>query len=102
MRELRSFFKTAWGWISEDTPALFVALYGWLLGVTWLQFGLRVTFVCFSIFIIRSLWTRMSDAGDKNPLVTIGMLAVLMIALLAGLGAYYAGLWREIAPRWMP
>lgn len=102
MGEFRGLFWTFWNWLTRDTPELFVSMWIGLMGETWVRFGLRVTFVCFAGFLIYSLWTRLSDIGDRNPLVTIGGSAVLMVLVAAGFGAYYAGMWRELAPRWTP
>ncbi len=102
MRDLRSLLDTLWEWLSRDTPRLFIEVGTWLAGETWTQFAIRLTCVLFALFVVRSLWNRLADIGDNNPIVTIGGFAALMALLLAGLGAYYAGLWREVAPRWLP
>lgn len=101
MHELRGFFRSIWGLLVHDTPALIVGVFHWILGDTWFQFGIRFSIVCFAFFIIRSLWARLADIGDSNPLATIGAFALIAVLVLAGLGAYYAGLWREVAPTWI-
>lgn len=102
MPELRGLFKTFWGWLTRDTPELLASLVTWLAGDTWFEFGIRISLVCFVAFLMHSLWTRLADLGDRNPLVTIGGFAVLMVLGISALGAYYAGIWREVAPSWIP
>lgn len=102
MGEFRGLFKTFWNWLTRDTPELIAELFYWLVGDTWIQFGIRLTFLCFAAFLTRSLWVRLADVGDRSPLATIAGVAVLIFAAVAALGAYYAGMWREIAPAWIP
>lgn len=100
MRTLKRLWKTFYEFISEDFPDLVVDMWVWIVGETWVEFGLRVTFLCFLIFVLRSLWQKLSDISDRSPLATVAGLAALLVLIISALGAYFAGFWR--APSWLP
>ncbi len=89
-----------WEWLIVDLPAMIIALLGWVLGRTWIEFGLRLTIVGMLVYLVRALWTRLSDADDSSPLTTIGMFALLGFVAILAVTAYTSGLWRELRPAW--
>lgn len=94
--------ETIWEATFADLPRMFMELAAWLVGETWTQFGLRLTFVVALSYLIRSLWVRLGDSHDGNALGTVGLFAAVMILLLIGVVSFSSGLWREIRPSWIP
>lgn len=92
--------KDFWNWLVEDIPALLVALYTWILGRTWIEFGLRLSLAGMFCFLVHSLWLRAADSGDRNPLITLGILAAIMIVVMLSVAAYTSGLWRDFRLAW--
>lgn len=93
-------FQAVWQVLVVGSARAGGKIFWWLFDGTWFVVTMKLGVAFMTLVLIRSMWARLSDVGDRSPMVPVIVVALMIGAAIAGLVAHATGLWLGLSMRW--